>query len=1303
MRGQLLSFSWPNDFGADFLAEFSQAPNQGGFRAKDNAMRLFEMVLTLPQEFCTVNGRQYDRNQCTSMANTLVVYARLYYESFQTFTVQPFGLTFQEGAGLFVKASLGDLLGYYAGYDDPISSYMLPRRVSWNAVRSQTQVEVTAEMRAGFADAQNGQLNAGPLGRSVMVSNSLENLGSLTKYQGRRYVTEFDFQGCRPMGDGGRVVVPPDGPYPPQCYAGSPLQVGGSKGDHVTPQVWSLQEGVQDKVKFFSKTLMRPLSYSWVEDFELPAENNDVVSVRRFELKESGLSDARLAFNCEEIFKSMSESGVLNRGSDCDTLPGMFDLSMASNRIPYVWSLPHFYLVEAQDSTQHPRNNLIGFVTPTGPRYRNMVVIERHSGRVLQKMFKEQISIRLYKDERNYFFTKHKSVAIPLYWRMDTKNATIAERQLLSVMQSTFRGLEAGFIACMILGGVSLFAALFVGMLLYRDNSLQTVQEKRKRIQAELAAAIPPDAHEDRDDEADENADLIASSTCILFSHCFVCQHCSIAGLHEKAPLSRNPSAKLAPGKSRQGEVECAAPYNGTATTASCPAENVDAGRNATVSLPSCTLQCDVPTVIPEGYEQTPEGWRCLDGFIGGTTAKTKQSSSVSSSASASRFSTKESVIVTDLIAQSFIKIFNNAFLNTIERVRQPHLINVLKNLKTFAARVPPKYRGSIEKALRTEGFLSFLLSRAAVSLLCAKATLRPSETQLGREHEELATVVEELYIAALLHAEDQWDLELKADGKTFMAVAASFVKHLADPAPLKTANIQAALLGLDANPLIWTRYGLDLLGISLNSISIGGSDMGTSTEPKDRRKVSLLGGDSLYATAQWAMAKLDSRACRKLIAATIASYSDGQLRKRELLWNLDLTVKQYLEIEKVAGVAAFFGASTACAAFVNRVSDGIAAQLADFGSDLGLVVSLLKDVRTVGMQTALKLGRISAPIIFAMQRDQRLRELLSTRLTNPQDFEEALRRVKEYGMMPTIHLVNKLGARAAARLECLEESEEKEALLTLVRGVACLHLMEDGNVASDDAMVEAELNADPESRVFDMKVANLRLRAQLQRVHSSEQRSKNRLDSIEAIARGDDVDTSSKRRTPKGLGLEFDSEEVEWLILRGLERRTPLPPQLDLNHLLSCVTNGRDEVQNRLIGLREVAQSTKLKNAIMEVFSSGGKRLRPALCLLVHSMLKTEGSADSAAAYEKVIVLATSIEIIHTASLVHDDILDDADQRRQQQTMHRIFGPDVAVLSGDFLFAHASGLIESLEDDEVTRLVSLVIEEFGYGDLAVK
>ncbi|CAE7621770.1 unnamed protein product, partial [Symbiodinium pilosum] len=260
------------------------------------------------------------------------------------------------------------------------------------------------------------------------------------------------------------------------CYGGTPLEVRGSRGEQVKPQVWSLQTGVEERIEVFAKTLMRPVQYSFIEDFELPASDNDVVQVRRYELNEAGLRQARLAFNCDAVFKSMSESGVLNRGSDCDVLPGMFDLTAASNNIPFVWSLPHFYLVEAQDSTQHPRNNLIGFVTPTGPRYRNMVVVERESGRVLQSMLKEQISIRLYKDDRNYFFTKHKSIAVPLYWRMDTKNATVAERQLLSSMQGTFRGLDAGFFACMILGGVCLLAALFVGMLLYRDNSLQSVR-----------------------------------------------------------------------------------------------------------------------------------------------------------------------------------------------------------------------------------------------------------------------------------------------------------------------------------------------------------------------------------------------------------------------------------------------------------------------------------------------------------------------------------------------------------------------------------------------------------------------------------------------------------------------------------------------------------------------------------------------------------------------------------------------------------------------------------------------------------
>mmetsp|Transcript_99973 Transcript_99973/g.214131 ORF Transcript_99973/g.214131 Transcript_99973/m.214131 type:complete len:761 (-) Transcript_99973:156-2438(-) len=511
IRGQLLAFSWPNNFGAHFLNEFSMAQDLAGFRARDNARALFEMVLDPQQEYCTVNGTQYNKNQCISMARTLAIYARRYYESFQTYRIPPYGLTYKQGAGLFVRASVGELLGYYSGHDDPLSAYMFPKKVSWNVVRSQTQVEVAAAVSAGMADAQNGIMNAGPLGRSSIVSNTIDGLGAYSTYQGRSFITEFDWQGCRPLAPSGEVVVMANGPYPPQCYGGSPQPVTGSRGHQVKPRVWSLQPGVdaEDSIYLFSKTLMRPVKFSAIGNTELEADANQFVQVKQFELVADGLQAARIAFNCEEVFRQMALAGVVNRGADCDMHIGMFDLSATNNHIPYVWSLPNYYLVQATDSTQHPRSNLVGFVTPTGMRYRSIVTVEPESGRILQSMLKEQISVKLYYDAQNYFFTKHKSVIIPLYAKFDTKNTTVSERQMLAFYQSSFQGLHAGFIACVVLGALSLIAALFFGMLLYRENSLQTVEEKRKKIQAELASAVPPDQDEDFEERDHNETDFM--------------------------------------------------------------------------------------------------------------------------------------------------------------------------------------------------------------------------------------------------------------------------------------------------------------------------------------------------------------------------------------------------------------------------------------------------------------------------------------------------------------------------------------------------------------------------------------------------------------------------------------------------------------------------------------------------------------------------------------------------------------------------------------------------------------------------
>merc|ERR1719382_816954 len=131
-------------------------------------------------------------------------------------------------------------------------------------------------------------------------------------------------------------------------------------------------------------------------------------------------------------------------------------------------------------------------------------------------------------------------------------------------------------------------------------------------------------------------------------------------------------------------------------------------------------------------------------------------------------------------------------------------------------------------------------------------------------------------------------------------------------------------------------------------------SDRPKASSESDKRKVSLLGGDSLYATAQWALANVDSRACRKIIAKTISAFSDGQLRKKELYWCLDMSIRQYLDIEKTAGVATFFCASAVCPALVNGVDDDIAQQLAEFGSDMGLIVDLLKDTRLESIRMSL-------------------------------------------------------------------------------------------------------------------------------------------------------------------------------------------------------------------------------------------------------------------------------------------------------------------------------------------------------------
>ena len=101
---------------------------------------------------------------------------------------------------------------------------------------------------------------------------------------------------------------------------------------------------------------------------------------------------------------------------------------------------------------------------------------------------------------------------------------------------------------------------------------------------------------------------------------------------------------------------------------------------------------------------------------------------------------------------------------------------------------------------------------------------------------------------------------------------------------------------------------------------------------------------------------------------------------------------------------------------------------------------------------------------------------------------------------------------------------------------------------------------------------------------------------------------------------------------------------------------------------------------------SSGGKRLRPALFLLA---ARGGASFDRARAMP----IAIALELIHTASLVHDDVIDEADTRRGAATTNSKWGNQVAILSGDYLFARAFKLVaEAGYDSSVyVKLAQLV------------
>lgn len=138
-------------------------------------------------------------------------------------------------------------------------------------------------------------------------------------------------------------------------------------------------------------------------------------------------------------------------------------------------------------------------------------------------------------------------------------------------------------------------------------------------------------------------------------------------------------------------------------------------------------------------------------------------------------------------------------------------------------------------------------------------------------------------------------------------------------------------------------------------------------------------------------------------------------------------------------------------------------------------------------------------------------------------------------------------------------------------------------------------------------------------------------------------------------------------------------------------ITDDLDAVEQTMRE-RMVSRSAVITAAGIHTVQAGGKRLRAALVLLAGQL----GAYD----LDRVMPAATTAEFIHTASLVHDDLVDQATQRRNRVTVHSRWDSDVALMVGDYLFARAAAEMARADDPRVITFFTDAVQTIVEGEL---
>jgi heptaprenyl diphosphate synthase len=154
-------------------------------------------------------------------------------------------------------------------------------------------------------------------------------------------------------------------------------------------------------------------------------------------------------------------------------------------------------------------------------------------------------------------------------------------------------------------------------------------------------------------------------------------------------------------------------------------------------------------------------------------------------------------------------------------------------------------------------------------------------------------------------------------------------------------------------------------------------------------------------------------------------------------------------------------------------------------------------------------------------------------------------------------------------------------------------------------------------------------------------------------------------------------------------------PHQDTLNQLYQPVATEFNAVVHCLKTALSKPKSHPLTPMINTMLDSPGKRLRPLLCLLGYRIIQPTTPVPLG-----LIQVSAALELLHTASLIHDDIIDHAPLRHNKPTLHTLYGQEVAIPMGVYLYTIALGLIEKADNRPSFRKISHAVKWLCEGEL---